>query len=591
MSIIPGSITFIPDLDYTATGSISISSSTDFVADSAYDADFSWTIEGVAAKDLDSSWSVGSGEYYWYRVEGVCEKISCDNNGVKYDGCKGVFLTTVAARSVSELCEKLKAPSNTPSVVTKIKSIKKYSRPVMRAAGEPECNTLSDQDFCQVLECADYCLSESVVDQIVLSMWVVDSIKEYSARGGVFVSGSSELDRLRIYNPEGSEISLYGNSDHFITASFYSSGSMHMSGKSRFAISHRDFISGGSVSLGGAARFVSPRWTYVFSGGIEVDAPIDVLRTFSSTLSVEVSGSSSLFVSGRFVPSGSVEVYGVVERVGSPIFNYSGRGGPSLEGALSSSDGSLNFQDLGTVFIESALVASVFGLASDINDFQYSSTLTISDQTISPACGCGPIGLSLPLSHNLGNSFVLSNFLNSNSLSLDNLISMGYKSVDRSWRSVTHFSGRGKDGVSLEDWSLFFSLACLTDTWRLSFIARAYNRSSDEDISTKLILNMPADAICSDNKIATDIRVYINSGELVISKGKQISAVTPARTVTSRPAGVSVTVDGSSNDYVLYYDNLGLFKNSYWTSVPFEIKIDPAIKYNMPLMNLNPIFR
>jgi hypothetical protein len=102
---------------------------------------------------------------------------------------------------------------------------------------------------------------------------------------------------------------------------------------------------------------------------------------------------------------------------------------------------------------------------------------------------------------------------------------------------------------------------------------------------------MPADAICSDNKIATDIRVNINSGELVVAKGKQISVVSPARPVAVKTRGVSVTVDGIFNDYVIYYDNLGLFKDSYWGSVPFEIKIDPAIRPDMPTMDLNPIFR
>jgi len=589
--ITPGSITFIPDLDYTATGSIALSSSAVFSVESTFDADFLWGIDGLAAADLESSWGVGSGEYYWYRVEGTCEKISCDNSGVSYNGCKGTFLNTVAARNLSELCDKLKAPSNNPPVVVKIKSIKKYSRPVFRAEGEPECNTLADQDFCQVLECADYCLSESVVDNIFMHMRVVDYIREYSPRGGIVVGGSSELDRRRTYDPAGTSILLSGASSVLLRPFFYPSGSVSLSSKSRFESSRYGFDSGGSVSVRGASRAVSPNWNYTFSGGVAVDAPISVLRNFSSTLQIQMSGSCGLFLRGRFRPSGSVEVYGVIEGVRSPGFDYSSAGGMSLGGFLGLDDGSINFQDLGTILINSALIISAFDLTSDINEIQYSSTLTISDQTINPSCGCGPIGLSLPLSHNLGNSLVLSNFLKSNSIDLGSSVSMAYKSSDKSWRSVQHISGRGRDGVSLEDWSVFFSLTCLTDVWRLSFLARAYNRFQNEDVCTKLILNMPADSICSDNTIATDIRVNINSGELVIAKGKQISVVSPARPVAVRPRGVNVTVDGISNDYVIYYDNLGLFKDSYWSSVPFEIKIDPAISLDMPLMNLNPIFR
>jgi hypothetical protein len=582
--ITPGSITFIPDLDYAATGAITLSSSVAFSFESTYDTDFLWGVEGEAAKDLESSWNVGSGEYYWYRVEGTCEKISCDNLGVRYEGCRGTFLNTVAARNLSELCDKLKAPSNNPPVVVKINSIKKYSRPVLRAAGEPECNTLDDQDFCQVLECADYCLSEIVVERIAIQMKVVDYIREHLPQGGLSLGGYSELDRRRIYEPPGSEVSVYGGAVSSFRPCFYPSGSVALSSRVKFALSHYEFPFVGTLAVGGFSRFVSPSWNYRFSGGFEVDAPIDVLRTFSSTLQVEMSGSCVFFVNRRFRSSGSVEVLGVIAGARSPSFNYSPSGSIFLEGGI-------DIQDLGTIIVNSALVASVFDITSDINELEYSSTLTISDQTISPSCGCGPIGLALPLSHNLGNSLILSNFLKSNASTLASSISMAYKSNDKSWRSVQHLSGRGRDGVSLEDWSVFFSLTCLTDIWQLAFLARAYNRLQDEDVCTKLILNMPADAICSDNKIATDIRVNINSGELVVAKGKQISVVSPARPVAVKTRGVSVTVDGIFNDYVIYYDNLGLFKDSYWSSVPFEIKIDPAIRLDMPTMDLNPIFR
>lgn len=163
--IIPASITLIPDLDHQATGSISVLSAdgVGLSVASVYDFSTSWRILGPLEVDLTTSWNVGESAWHWYRVEGLCGTVNCDNLGMDYDGCSRMtFVTTVSARNLSELCETLSNPIANAPVRSKISSIRKYSRPMLRdQIISDDCNLLQDVEFCHVPECLDYCVEES----------------------------------------------------------------------------------------------------------------------------------------------------------------------------------------------------------------------------------------------------------------------------------------------------------------------------------------------------------------------------------------------------------------------------------------------
>lgn len=162
-TITPASITVVPDLYHQATGSVSVSApDMSLSASASYDLFTSWRVMGPLDVDLTTSWNTGESTWYWYRVEGFCGPVICDEMGVQYSDCdRMTFVTTVSARNLSELCETLSNPRTNAPVNLLLSSIKRYSRPVFRNQIQPDqCNVLEDVEYCQIPECMDYCPEE-----------------------------------------------------------------------------------------------------------------------------------------------------------------------------------------------------------------------------------------------------------------------------------------------------------------------------------------------------------------------------------------------------------------------------------------------
>lgn len=159
--IIPASITIIPDLYYSGSGAVSVFSAgrPDQSVEASYSLSTSWRILGPLEVDLETSWNTGEMAYYWYRVEGECGSVTCDEFGLESRDCNRMtFVTTVSARNLPELCETLASPSLSAPVVIKASSIRRYSRPLFRDQIQPgQCNVLEDLEFCHIPECLDYC--------------------------------------------------------------------------------------------------------------------------------------------------------------------------------------------------------------------------------------------------------------------------------------------------------------------------------------------------------------------------------------------------------------------------------------------------
>lgn len=161
MVVIPASITTIPNLYHDASGSVELSSpAVDPSTSVFFSFDTSWNVRGDLEVDLETSWNVGEGGYYWYRVESECGEVTCDEFGVERRECNRMtIVTTVSARSLSELCDTLANPRTNAPLVARISSIRRYGRPVFRDQIRPgQCNTLEEVEFCHIPECLDYCV-------------------------------------------------------------------------------------------------------------------------------------------------------------------------------------------------------------------------------------------------------------------------------------------------------------------------------------------------------------------------------------------------------------------------------------------------
>jgi hypothetical protein len=602
--IIPGSITIVQP-GYVPTGSIVISSTLDFYVGASRQKDFSWRVGGLIEKEISSQWNTGEGEYYWYRVEGECGNIDCENSGIDASQCgKMTFVTVVSARNVPEVCDALNAPRLNPPVNLRIVAIKKYSRPVLKGSvPDEQCNVPDEQEFCHIPECLDYCVDETAVVPAVMSMSVIDFLESREMSGGFSLGGSSETNRNRRYDPEFPIIPVSGAASCILAILPESTMSFVLSGSSSKTISNIVVGCQGSALISGSSRATSPSYYFSATGALsfsgssistypsfefnqmQFEAYLELeLESGGSLLSengeplhigpgaFSFSGSAESALSARFFISGPIRIEGMSGDYISPSRFYRPSGGFALGGQAER-----NFEGLGTIVVESSFDMTSTDFASDFNDLSYSSALTISDPTVTTPCGCGPLGLSLVARHNLSGSSAINNFLNKNNESLPSYIAMKYRSSDTSWRSNLYFAG------SNESLSILFSLACMDDVWRLDF--SAIKSTYGVRKHTKFIVDMPSDTVCSDGNIST--RISLGAGSSVVAG---IPVVSPAHISSGTALRSSAVVDGVVFDYLVYYDEIGIFKDAHWSRMPFEIVIQPLNQPAMPSVDLERIF-
>ena len=589
--ITPATITFIevPDYDYVGSGSAIFSGEAEHFVGITKTLESSWSILGEFESGFTSEWNVGEGDYYWYRVEGSCGEMRCDTTGVVQDECRRMsFMTVVGARNLEELCRNLANPVLNPRVDFKLSSIKKYSRPITRSSSDL-CNVLEAQEFCQVAECLDYCIDQDAVEVFSFSMRAIETDIIAEMSGGIRIFGQVQTDRNKYYEPQFPVIGFSGVSEAKIIVRVPVSPSIIvLSGSSESKSSSYDFFGGGTIHLGGFARTVSPSRKYSdMDGGVDAYGSARLYFHPASEGEVGLSGSAESFLLMDFRSSGKVELSGRLLDYTSPKFNNLGSGSVFVEGSAS-----YNFADYGVASLDFDFSMSAFDFASETSDLDYATGLTISEQSVSPSCGCGPVGLFLSLGHNISKSSFISSFMKRSGIQFADSATLRHVSSDSSWRYNKHFVGRGRDGVSFEDLHMMFSLSCSEGFWEFSFYANTHNRSTGDELYTKFIIDIPSDTICSDGSISTVIEMDLNTSGFGADLGESVNVVTPARSFPPRSNSRSpdVFVDGVFNQTRIYYDGMGIFKNSYWTGRPLRITINNSPSEIMSEIEIHRIF-
>jgi len=580
---------------YDPSGSgLTLGSSLDFDIQYNYLKEFSWTVEGVFEKFLESYWNTGDGVYYWYRVQGLCGKMECDEFGVSYPNCKSMtFFTVVPARNISELCEVLSSPKINAPVNLRISSVHRHSRPVFKdLIIDEECNVLEEEEICHIPECLDYCVEENAIERVKFDMSVIEAIYQIETSGGIQISGSGDTPTKKSYQPIFPIVLISGIGTFSVSLNFVPDSSISIYSEDLDVISSsRSFDGSGFLQTSGSAVVSSSSRSHQPSGGLLLSGGIGPKKFFYSIGGFNTSGSAEVSFDGRFVHSVLISVSGQAQDVISP-----GRFFASNSSIYISGSAERNFESIGVIDEYFSFLMSAFDFKSDLSELSYLDSLTISEGSAS-ACGCSPISLSLTARHNLSNSSVISNFIRRNAISLAPELTMHYRTSDSSWRGAQRLLGTGRDGSS-EEWLIIFSITCINQIWRIYFSTRSMNMSTREIIESKFIIDTPSFVICDDNNIASTIRLDVGSSGVSTLNGRQILVVeetkeghTGGRDIKPLgERGVEISTDGFVNDYVVYYDNLGLFKDSYWSSFPFAMTISPASNTEMPTLNLSKIF-
>lgn len=233
--------------------------------------------------------------------------------------------------------------------------------------------------------------------------------------------------------------------------------------------------------------------------------------------------------------------------------------------------------DITEVLVSRASVeSSVLGLGYEYDESLSDGTMSPSTDLVS-ACGCTSVGESLSMRHTLNRSSVMADFMKSTASYLPSKIDLRYRASESSWSYASHI------GDPVEGWKIFFGFGCQDNLWRISFSARAGRKQ------TRLVVDVPPELMCASRRPSAPVYAYFSQRPFA-PRQEGVQVVTPSRT-PRRTASFSaeVFVEGIFVPHVVYYDELGLFKDSFWEHSPLEFDINPISKNPITLMTLNGI--
>jgi len=202
------------------------------------------------------------------------------------------------------------------------------------------------------------------------------------------------------------------------------------------------------------------------------------------------------------------------------------------------------------------------------------------DASLVSACGCESIPQSLELSHSLGRSSEISRFLKSNSLSLPDSLRLGHRSSDSLWHSAVHLNSAKASRTIL------LGLSCSSNLWRFYLVAK------QNDVQTKILLDMPPEIICPLGRMSFGIDIYFKKMPAAVSlgRGKSIQVRTPKRSAPmAAESAADAYVNGIFIPNVVYYDGLDLFVDAFWERSPLKIKVNSTSTSPSSLMSLEGI--
>lgn len=228
------------------------------------------------------------------------------------------------------------------------------------------------------------------------------------------------------------------------------------------------------------------------------------------------------------------------------------------------------------IFVPSSIVS----VSESDSEYEGASTANdmLPDLGVVSACGCSRSALSMPVSHSLNRSSVLSRFLIGAGASLPSTLNLTYREEESSWSYSTHL--RSRESI----WSVILSISCQPDIWTVSLSVRGGGRRS------RLIFDAPSELVCASGRPSALIQCYFG-GELAPAPlGRSFQVRFPPRPpVQMSVDSVEVFVGGIFVPYTVYYDELGLFKDSSWGTSPLEIDINPISKGRTRIMTLEGI--
>jgi hypothetical protein len=390
-----------------------------------------------------------------------------------------------------------------------------------------------------------------------------------SALGGMRATYKVKTIGKGSVGPEFSSINMggqYAKNLHYNDVS----GGVEIGGDATSKSSYWAAEGEGEVVTGGSARIRSSNFHWQTEGDITLES-LNTMRasySYNTVGGVAIGGDYTNLKRLGAVSSGGVTTSGNAF-VRSSAFFWSGTFGVSTSG-----EAEYRFSDFGTIetFIgfnttaENMLV--LFGTDSD-----NVAAIAAPTQTLTK-CQCSGMPLTIPFNHNMFLNNKLAQFLKRNNIQVPTTGGLLYNRTNDSWQSNQHYRGFSPNNITKELWNIIYELQCTNliggqvigeNVWKLSTLIVLKDLVTLEEYDTRIVVGFLPDKVCkADEPFRANITVDTIQGFAVID---------PNATVYQ----------------TLVYDDIGLFKNSYWIDNPnviFKISQSGIIP-NAPRYPLN----
>lgn len=307
-------------------------------------------------------------------------------------------------------------------------------------------------------------------------------------------------------------------------------------------------VASGEVVVGGEARIRSSHFSWSMSGGLTVGGDFRIRNRYRyrPTGGVVTDGTVLPRLPFNYVATGGVVMDGN-PRVKSSAFKWVSDGNAIFIGG----GADLNYSDFGTLMVDIGATAIAEDILLTFPEDGGADTLEGLTTTIT-RCSCTGMPFLVPFAHNMFTSNKLTQFLNRNGFTVARVINLSYNATNDSWQANLHYKGRSTQNNALESWDIVFDLACTSTVdgsdieqtvWKFGVHFLQKNLSTLEDYDTRILVAFIPDRVCLNGDF---------NAEITIDTSQNIVSVTPDSVVYQQ----------------LLYDNIGLFKNDYWTLNP-----------------------
>ena len=397
----------------------------------------------------------------------------------------------------------------------------------------------------------------------VLSLYgeseVVSQRYAYATSGSLVFSGDA-VSLLKLRHLSSGAIVFGGGSEYPML--HQANGTILVSGSSLASKKSYAYAVEGTVSVSGQSSAFSPYYGYEPSGSAMVEGSIVVSK---ASFRIDPDFSFPISVSGLALERDSINgEFWYVPLISDLLV------GDSAESSVKG----VSYKSFGNIVVSGNMDTSIYqdevamGSLCEIDFIEmvynedFVSNLVSIVGTVNTTCGsCDAIPQELYLSHNLKYSVVFKDFLLRNGFSIDDSIKFTYSPKSDSWRASLHYIGSGADINDLtEIWQINMDWSCVStfgedqigsSLWKFGIYVNRKSLATDVDYDTRLVSFFPSDEICAEaSRKGLDFSFGFNF----------------ANSYVTNSLGIVI-------DNFTIYDNIGMFKGSYWRANDFSCRI------------------